>query len=87
MHITIEHNGNECLPSVCEPHNCHGCLATTDRYRILESKGYKAMSERLIICSDFRWKGTVLKAKMTPLDYKRQTEGKKIYLPVFFKLS
>lgn len=84
MHITIQHNGNECLPSVCEPHNCHGCLATTDRYHILESKGYKAMSERLIACSDFRWKGTVFKAKMTPLGYERQTKGKKTYLPVFF---
>ena len=43
------------------------------------------MSERLIICSDFRWKGTVLKAKMSPLGYERQTEGKKkVYLPIFF---
>lgn len=50
---------------------------------ILESKGYKAMSERLIICSDFRWKGTVLKAKMTPLGYERQTEGKK-FICLFF---
>ena len=50
---------------------------------IMESKGYKAMSERLIICSDFRWKGTVLKAKMSPLGYERQTEGKKKFICLF----
>ena len=48
-------------------------------------QGIQSKSERLIICSDFRWKGTVLKAKMSPLGYERQTEGKKkVYLPIFF---